>query len=411
MDWIDTPTHPKVDQPGPQKIAEITTKVGDIRAGSAQAVPRPHNLSSVRAPSAVVQPVLNEDPRRSFGIGEVSTMLKTKSAIVAGVLADAESMATRGKSPILIGGESGTGKTCLAKQVHIWSGRPGDFVRVNCANISGSIGEAELFGHVARAFTDAREAKKGALEVADKGTLFLDEVGELTPELQKKLLDFMEEGTFHPVGGIVQTRRVDVRIICATHKDLDAMAEEGTFRKDLLYRLAKLRVEMVSLRDRREDILDIIADLCARGGYDLPARVIDALSFGSYPGNIRQLDGVLEAAHVGRWTPERATAEVTKMGTATVRALPKPARMVAEDRLSVARELSAARAESGGWWMAMELAAAADVTKRTINTDIKGWMANGEVECAGAKNSAKYRATSQHFAALRSSNNQQGGEA
>jgi len=401
MDWIDTNNVPnplalekKVDLHCPLKKPEITEQLQGIGGASAQAVPPPQNSFAVRPSRGVVQPVPLMD-RRTIGSMEVSTMIKTKSAAMLAVLTLAERLTTGSTKPILILGETGTGKTTIAQQIHTWSGRTGPFVRVNCAGLSETLGESELFGHTSRAFTGAGDAKGGRVAEATGGTLFLDEIGELSPDLQKKILDLVELKTYRPVGAGAKEMTADVRIVAATHRDLAAMVEDGKFRKDLLMRL-RLSLTMPSLKERGDDIPDLIAEICQREGYDVSEDVIDVLRFAEYPGNIRQLEGMLESASLGWWTREQAVAETSKIGTlpVRVRVSSKPARMVGEDRLSVARELSAARKESGGWWAVPDLVGAAGVSRRTINTDLTNWLASGEVVQRGVARSLQYRAVS-----------------
>lgn len=405
MDWIDTPTTPEIpaaleknSATKQRKLAEITEELPGLGGPSAQAVPAPHNSFSQRPLAGVVQPVPLMD-RRTIGSMEVSTMIQTKSAAMLAALTLAERLAKGSTKPILVLGETGTGKTTIAQQIHTWSGRVGPFVRVNCAGLSDTLGESELFGHTSRAFTGAGDAKRGRVMEAEGGTLFLDEVGELPPDLQKKILDLVELKTYRPVGAGAKEMTADVRIIAATHRDLAAMVEDGKFRQDLLMRL-RLSVVMPSLKERGEDIPDLIAQLCKQGGYDVSAEVIDVLRFAEYPGNIRQLDGMLESAHLGWWTRAQAVAETSKIGTlpARVRVPAKPARMIGEGRLSVARELSAARKESGGWWNVVELSDAAGVARRTVNRDIAGWLASGEIVSRGASICLQYRANDCHGA-------------
>ena len=401
MDWLDTPTKPAIplalkkkdDQSTPQKIREISAELPGLGEMSAQAVtPSQHNQFAERPLAGMVQPVLPHENRRRNGKGEASMKIQTKSDKMAEVLHMADAAAKRSEATIIITGETGTGKTTLAQ--HIWQASPRagkPFVRVCCTNISQTIGEAELFGHASRAFTGAGDAKRGAIEAADGGVLFLDEIGELSLEMQAKLLDLVDNGTFHPVGS-TQTRRVDVRIISATHCDLPAMVAAGTFRQDLHQRLAKISLHMPALRDRFADMPDIVRAMV--GKREILPEVLDILSFGAYgSGNFRELDGVLERAHLLSWGVAEARAAVRAMGNPPCQPLPlAPPRMLAEDRLSVARELSAARAESGGWWTTLELAAAAGVARRTAAKDLHAWITSGEVAFRGEKKCRHYRA-------------------
>jgi NtrC-family two-component system response regulator AlgB len=208
-------------------------------------------------------------------------------------------------STVLITGESGTGKTLLAKLIHDSSPRQkGPFAVVNCATLSENLLESELFGHVRGAFTGAVKDKMGRLQVADTGTVFLDEIGEISPSLQTKLLRFLQEREFERVGD-TRTIRVDVRIIAATNKDLEREVREGRFREDLYFRLNVIELHMPSLRQRQEDIIALTDQLLTRA-FLSTGRKPRALNEGarqailsySWPGNIRELKNALERAAI-----------------------------------------------------------------------------------------------------------------
>ncbi len=204
-------------------------------------------------------------------------------------------------APVLITGESGVGKELVARAVHRASGR-GPFVPVNCGALPGHLLESELFGHVRGAFTGADRAKEGLFEAADGGTLLLDEIAELPTPLQPKLLRALEAGEIRRVGG-VEPVTVDVRIIAATHRDIEALTAEGEFREDLFWRLNVLRLDVPPLRERVADIPLLaeafLADVADRDA-SLPRRVSPAalaiLVQFPWPGNVRQLFSVLERA-------------------------------------------------------------------------------------------------------------------
>ncbi|MGZ3689261.1 MAG: sigma-54-dependent transcriptional regulator, partial [Bdellovibrionota bacterium] len=218
-------------------------------------------------------------------------------------------------STILITGESGTGKTLLSKLIHDGSGRArGPFAVVNCATLSENLLESELFGHVRGSFTGAVKDKIGRLQVADTGTVFLDEIGEISPSLQTKLLRFLQEREFERVGD-TKTIKVDVRIIAATNKDLEREVKEGRFREDLYFRLNVIDLHMPSLRQRPEDILTLAEQLLARSfvqtgrkprAISEPAR--KAIQSYPWPGNIRELKNALERAAILS-TGEQVTLE------------------------------------------------------------------------------------------------------
>src|ERR1700675_3255839 len=156
--------------------------------------------------------------------------------------------------PILVCGEGGTGKEALARWIHCNSEYgTGEFVKVNCAAIPGTLLESELFGYEKGAFTGANNVKPGRVELADRGTLFLDEIADLDLNLQSKLLHFLQDGTYARIGDHME-RKVDARVLCATNKELDRETAEGRFRQDLFYRIHVFRLKLPPLRDRREDI-------------------------------------------------------------------------------------------------------------------------------------------------------------
>jgi len=205
------------------------------------------------------------------------------------------------RSNILLTGESGTGKELLARAIHHLSSRAtGPFVVVNTGSVPVDLLESTLFGHVRGAFTGAVATKRGLFEVADGGTIFLDEIGTIPPQTQAKLLRVIQEREFIPVGG-EQNVRVDVRIIAATNADLPRMVNEGTFREDLYYRLNVITIELPPLRQRPEDIPALAAYFLRRFAQenDKPSIVfspqtLDILTAFHWPGNVRQLENVVE---------------------------------------------------------------------------------------------------------------------
>jgi DNA-binding NtrC family response regulator len=209
------------------------------------------------------------------------------------------------RSTVLVTGESGTGKEVIARSIHFSSPRAesGQFVAVNCSNIPSELLESELFGHTRGAFTGAVAAKKGLFEVADGGTIFLDEISNIPPETQARLLRVIQEREFTPLGD-TQPHRVDVRIIAATNIDLRKAVETGDFREDLFYRLNVINIHLPPLRERREDILPLaqhfIRKYNAENGRNvseqLAPEVLKALENHSWPGNVRELETAIERA-------------------------------------------------------------------------------------------------------------------
>jgi two-component system, NtrC family, response regulator AtoC len=209
------------------------------------------------------------------------------------------------EATVLLLGESGTGKEVAARAVHAWSRRSqGPFVAINCAALSESLLESELFGHEKGAFTGAVERRRGRVELAQAGTFFLDEVGELAATLQAKLLRVLQERSFERVGG-TQTLRADVRWVAATNRDLPRMVQAGSFREDLYHRLAVFPVQLPPLRERPEDIAPLaevllhrVAASLGRPYVRLEPAALAALQAAPWPGNVRELANTLERAAI-----------------------------------------------------------------------------------------------------------------
>ncbi len=245
-----------------------------------------------------------EDPLDRFWQADSLEMVRTRSPRMQEVFDRLRSVAPT-RSTVLLLGETGTGKSILARLIHRHSSRKRErFVNIHCGSIPDSLLESELFGHEKGAFTGAVRRKPGKFETARGGTVFLDEVGTITPAAQVKLLQVLQEGIFHRVGG-EETIHADVRVVTATNADLNAMCEAGLFRKDLYYRLNVFPVEIPPLRDRREDIpafVDVLLRklnrLNAKDIYGVDPRVMEGLMAYPWPGNIRELENLLERAHI-----------------------------------------------------------------------------------------------------------------
>jgi len=209
------------------------------------------------------------------------------------------------ESTVLVLGETGTGKELVARSVHRRSRRHDKtLISVNCAAIPDTLIESELFGYEKGAFTGANTSRMGLIEAADGGTLFLDEIGELPMEAQARLLRFIQEGEIRRIGS-VESRKVDVRLICATHRDLQLLSHEGEFRQDLYYRINVLRLSLPPLRERGKDILQLAEKLLEQqveaqrcGPRNLSPKAIQAITTYKWPGNVRELEHAIERAVV-----------------------------------------------------------------------------------------------------------------
>jgi two-component system NtrC family response regulator len=208
---------------------------------------------------------------------------------------------------VLITGESGTGKELFARSLHANSSRrEGPFVAINCAAIPRDLLESELFGHLKGAFTGAIKDKTGKFQLADGGTIFLDEVGDLPVELQPKLLRALQEKEVEPLGG-TKVQKLDVRVVSATNLDIDSAITKGTFREDLYYRLSVIPIHLPSLRERRKDIPLLIRYFCSKHGSEkvkFSKDALETLVMYSWPGNVRELENTVERLLIMRNSDE-----------------------------------------------------------------------------------------------------------
>ncbi len=235
---------------------------------------------------------------------EVSDIVPTRNSKMQKVFDKIRSVAPT-RSTVLLLGETGVGKGVLAKLVHRYSRLEEDrFISLHCGAIPENLVESELFGHEKGAFTGAVKKRMGKFEIANNGTLFLDEIGTITPAVQIKLLQVLQDGTFSRVGGDLSVSS-DARVVVATNDDLKRMSDEGSFRKDLYYRLNVFPVEIPPLRERKEDIpgfIDFFLDKMNRQGNkeirEVHPLVLEALDGYSWPGNIRELENIIERAYI-----------------------------------------------------------------------------------------------------------------
>lgn len=242
--------------------------------------------------------------RDSFWRSEISEGVRTNSRAMIEVLDKVRSVAPT-RTTVLLTGETGTGKSLLARAIHAHSNRAdGPFIAVHCGAIPDTLLESELFGHEKGAFTGAIKRKLGKFQIADGGTVFLDEIGTITPAAQIKLLQVLQEMTFARVGGETPIQ-VDVRVVAASNEDLKTLCDQGSFRKDLYYRLNIFPIELPPLRERLEDIPLLMETFLERlnrmHGKDIKGvkpEVVEACSRYSWPGNIRELENVMERAYL-----------------------------------------------------------------------------------------------------------------
>jgi len=287
----------------------IETAVKAIKAGAYDYIPKPIDLDqlvvlieriSERRDLISENRELKERLKERYKFDEIVSTSHAMEDVLSLAGRVASSNAT-----VLLRGESGTGKELVAKAIHYHSPRAAfPLIKVNCAALPETLLESELFGHEKGAFTGATTRRIGRFEAADKGTLFLDEIGELTPGMQVKLLRVLQEKAFERVGGN-QTIKTDVRIIAATNRDVEQGIKDGTFREDLYYRLNVVSVAIPPLRDRKEDIPGLLDFFVKKYGKEnnrdisgISTEARDVLMRYNYPGNVRELENIIERAVV-----------------------------------------------------------------------------------------------------------------
>jgi DNA-binding NtrC family response regulator len=290
--------------------AEVNTAVEAMQLGAESFLTKPVDFAHLQ--QAAERAVEKVELRRANELLTERMEERSRQAVLGAsprmqeLARQVELVASSSHTSVLLLGDSGTGKSFVAQMIHARSPRTrGPFVEINCAGLSATFLDSELFGHEKGAFTDAKEMKRGMFEVADHGTLFLDEIGDLAPELQPKLLKVLETRTFRRLGGTREIE-VDVRLVAATNRDLQGDVKAGRFREDLFYRLSVFPLTIPPLRERsKDDVLELVRaslrDLHRRhpqSPAELSARALDLLVGYAWPGNVRELRNALERALV-----------------------------------------------------------------------------------------------------------------
>jgi two-component system, NtrC family, response regulator AtoC len=283
---------------------------------------------------------------------------------------------------VLITGETGTGKEVVARAVHyLGARRHGPFVKVNCAAVARELLESELFGHERGAFTGAHQLKIGKFEAANHGTIFLDEIGDLHPALQGKLLHVLEDGQFSRVGGRSNIK-VDVRVLAATNQDLERAVAAKQFREDLFYRLNVVRVTVPPLRERREEIpllasyfVERYSGLFQREGFMLPPETIERLTWHDFPGNVRELENTIKRMIVlgdpRLDAPARQTANGEYEAAPASKAAPGSLRDISRKAALAAERNAILKALDETGWNRVRAAKLLDISYRSLLYKIK----------------------------------------
>jgi DNA-binding NtrC family response regulator len=301
--------HPSVEIVVMSPQAMVREAVKAVKAGASDYITYPIDPEEVKHVTETISEdlILQSELdylRDRFWQSDYMDLVKTKSPAMQEVFASIRSVAPT-KSTVLLVGETGTGKGLIARLIHQHSNRrDAQFISVHCGAIPDTLVESELFGHEKGSFTGAIRKKLGKFEIAKGGTIFLDEIGTITPSAQIKLLQVLQDGTFQRVGG-EDTIQANVRVIAATNMDLGMMCDEGRFRKDLYYRLNVFPVEIPPLRERKEDIPHIAQVILQRLEKfnkkqirSIHSRVTEGFMKYAWPGNVRELENLLERAYI-----------------------------------------------------------------------------------------------------------------
>jgi len=316
--------------------ADIREAVGAMRDGALNYLAKPIDLDELLSTVQQATGIAPPTPLKFSTDKQLPAHVVAKSPLMQAVFHDA-SLIAASDSRILITGESGVGKEVLADVIHAWSARAsGPLVKVNCAAIPETLLESELFGHEKGAFTGAVAQRIGRFEVANNGTIFLDEVADMSPPLQAKLLRVTQEGRFHRVGSNTELH-TNARILAATNRILEEEVKAGRFREDLFYRLNVVELNIPSLRERPEDILPLASAFIAeftRGKARFASSVVDCLTRYNWPGNVRELRNAMERAallSLGELIlPEHLPAKVRAVAESAPLVEPQDAERLAE---------------------------------------------------------------------------------
>lgn len=305
---------------------EVKTAIAAIKAGAYDYINKPFELEELKLfvdKALETRELKSEIERLRYEKGEDTCSIEMigESPAFKEVKELIAKVARASNTPVLVRGETGTGKELVANAIHCSSDRWNKpFVRVNCSAIPDNLLESEMFGYEKGAFTDAKQSKKGLFELADGGTIFLDEIGDMDAKLQPKLLEVLELQSFRKVGG-TRDIQVDVRVIGATNRDLEELVIDGKFRKDLYYRLNVIVVNLPPLREREKDILllaehfvDINSKRMRKNIKGISAACHDFLLKYPWPGNVRELKNIIERIMIltnsGEIRPEHLPAEI-----------------------------------------------------------------------------------------------------